>query len=473
MSLITNVNSEKRLEQNEQNEYQTRVKDNVLPYATIATPQDKVSPELLTMFAAGSTWKVTYYRQILGRDEEPTAQSTNRTAVYQQYDRIENFLIRVTDPLTHQQNDQDRIFTVEGGGLVMPAFGPNVGDMFVADAGDGRMGLFTVSYMLRKTALKYSTYEVKYNMVKWMDAERQADLDRKTNNIYYFDPNGWANGCGPFATPAQQNTINDFMVRLPEMIDAYFSDFLSKDSSTLIVPDQEAPTYDHFLTRFILQLVGREWSERIVMVNELNVTANRLIRDSKTIWDALLNRRSFYLDTGIRTAQIGDMRRMRGRPELRAAGYSGVPFIVMPLEHSTHVDEHYRYIDLRENGLYPYRSGQLRRRSTYYDTLPPKAEERAEYQIGENAYTPLSLPKIKPVNCDIFYVLSNEFYTGEGTRSQLEVVTNQVIRKEPIDDKLVANLVEDAYNWTNLERFYYHPILMFIMLLYIRRMNDA
>lgn len=474
MSLLTNVNVNNRLSENEQNEYQTRVKENVLPYATIATPQDKINPTLLGMFTQGSTWKVTYYRQILGRDEEPMAQSMSQTGVYQQYDKIENFPIRLSSPITHQQNDQDRIFTAEGSGVIMPAFGPNGGDMLIGDAGDGRMGLFTISYMLRNTALKYSTYEVKFTWVCWMNKERQADFDRKTNNVYVFDANGWANGCGPFMTKSQEAVTNSFMARLPEMIETYCDDFLSKSHSTFIVPDQAFPTYDHFVTCFLLQLIGREWSDKMIYVDELNVTNNRLIRESKTIWDALLDRRKSYLTTGVQHVLLGDMRTLKGRPEFRSAAYSGIPFLVIPYEHSTHVDEKYRFEDLAALGFYPYRAGQVRRRATLADAQPADKGNRPEYQSSEGsdvAY--LNRARIKPVNCDIGYVLSDSFYTNASDQSQLEIVVSQIINHDTIDEKLVANLVEDAYNWTNLDRFYYHPILMFIMLLYIRRLNNG
>lgn len=466
MGLLTNVDSNKREDDNRQQEYQTRVRPKGTEYQTAATPEDKVDPRILALFSAGSTWTVTYYRQVLGSDDEPSVFSLSRDAVHQQYDKIIDYPIRLTEGFRHEQDTTNRTFTAEASGIITPAFPPNTNDMIVGDAGDGRKGVYTLAYYKRSTAFKASTYEVRITWLGWYNDEYDAAFTRKTNNTYYFDANGWMNGCGPFVNQEQHQTIESLIGTLPLLVETYFDDFFSKKFSTFIVPDQIAPAYDHFLTGFLLAVLSREWTDRLPYVEELNVTANRCIRDSKTVWTALLNRSTYYLETGIQKALLGDMRTMMGRPELRAAGYSGIPYIVYPVEHSSHVDDKYRFVDFTVGAILPFHTGQVRRRVTMKDANGVDVYNRSEYQSGEHPAL------IKPVTCDSYYVFSSALYDGDNdTKSQLETVALQAIKNQPINEAYVCNLVNSAHKWTNLERFYYHPVLIYVMILFIKGLN--
>ena len=474
MAIVTNTDPEKAASKVVKSEFQERAKALVQPYSTTATPLDKIDQRILGYFTTGSSWEVTYYRQLLGADDEPKSLSLEQDAVYQQYARIRKFIIKVSTQVSDQQDPKTLIFTNSGDGAIMAAFGPNVGDMFVADAGDGKPGLFTITNVERINIYTYSTYRITYQMRIWMDKEYQANLDRKTVYDYVFDPNGWLNGSGPFVTNAEQTLIDACWTKLPLMIDDYFSDFFSHDKASFMVPDQDAATYDHFLTKFLVRLLDTTWAPRLLNVSVYNLSSDHLLSDSTTVWDALIERRDHYLRTGIQRAQRGTIERLRGRPEFNVAVYSGIKFMVTPIEHSTNIDDQARYRDISLRWYAPFCAGQVRRRANWDDTHPADPKTRNEYQANTEARSPTGkLPLIHPVTIDDGYVLSKAFYTNTEGRSQLEVLVDTLVNRKPIDATVVTRLIDDCMNWTNLERFYYQPILMFTMLLYIRRLNNV
>lgn len=442
-------------------------------YNTIATESKSIDSTALTLFMQGSNWSVRYYQQLLKSDNEPSAQDLSLDAVNQQYRQIDKMLLKVSAPLTYTFDNEIKNRAIATGSAGMMALiAPNEGDMFVADVGDGRNGVFAITRASRTTIQKNTVYQIEYQMVSYWNREREADFQRKTIESVVFDPNGWLNGCGPFVQPEEAVKLADLEKRLQELLGDYIADFYSEDQSTFIVPDQYYKTYDHFVTKFVLSLFDVTQDRRLMKVRLLNVSGDRLITTSRTVWDAMVERRTAALRSGIRHASLTDMRKLRGRPELQAIGYMGIPLIVVPMESSSNVEDRYDFEDIPLRSLYPYHVGQERRRDGV-NINDPATLLRPEYEHSPSAKETFSqLPMIKPVTTDDYYVFSQSFYERkEGAQSQLEYLVNQAIHREAVDVKAVSRLVESPETWTDLERFYYYPALMYLLVITLRRYN--
>ena len=426
-------------------------------YQTIATESTQVDRKAVTMFMEGSTWEVRYYQQLLGKDDEPTAQALDRDAVYQQYRRIDKLKLKVTDPVSFNAQDQTpNIFNISGAAGLIGIFPPNVGDMFVADGGDGRNLIFAVTSARRSTVLMSSVYNIEYKAVSYWNAEREADFERKTVAHLVFDANGLLNGCGAFVTPEEAKAIETYKEVLRTLLDQYLADFFSRDLHTLIVPDQLARTYDHFVVRFMLRLFDVNDDPRIRDITEYNVSGDRLLTESKTIWDALLQRTRYPLLAGVQHAAITDTRTLRGRPELQALGYMGLPQMVYPVETNTGVDARYRNRDLEGHVYEPFETGKERRRDEVAYERTPTVSELAPQ-----------------VNQDSYYVFTKAFYRQQDGKSILEYVADQAINRTTIDLRYINRLIESPWSWSNLERFYYYPVLMYLLKIIVERKNGS
>lgn len=425
-------------------------------YQTIATDVTTVDRKAITMFMEGSTWEVRYYQQILGREDETAAQALDRDAIYQQYRRIDKFKLKVTDPLQYTQHQTLKdIFSATGTASMMGVLAPNKGDMFVADDGNGRDVIFTVVNATRSTAMMNTVYAIEYKAVSYWNAEREADFNRKTDQRYIFDANGFLNGCGAFVTPEEANRLSVYKEVGSTLLDQYLADFFSFDTSTLLVPDQTAPTYDHFVVKFLLRLFDATQDPRLVRCTQYNVGSDRALADASTVWDALLQRNEYPLMAGIKQTAITDTIHMLGRPGLQALGYMGIPQIVYPVETQTSIDARYRNEDINGRTLEPYElSGSRRRDQIDYERHATQNE------------------LIIPVTTDAYYVFSEGFYK-KTPYSILERVARQALGREQINLTYIDRLIEDPWSWTSLERYYYHPVLMYLLKIIVERKNGS
>lgn len=423
-------------------------------FQTIATDFKTVDRKAITMFMEGSTWEVRYYQQFLGKDDESAAQALDRDAVYQSYRRIDKLKLKVTDPIQYTQDQTIKdIFSVSGSAGLMGVIAPNKGDMFVADDGNGRNLIFTVTAANRSTALMNSVYTIEYKAVAYWDKEREADFERKTIQHYVFDGTGLLNGCSAFVTPKDADRLATYAERLGTLLDQYLADFYSFDTSTLLVPDQTSPTYDHFVVKFILQLFDVTQDVRLAHCTQYNVGSDRALADAKTVWDALIQRNEYPLMAGITHAAITPTRYMRGRPALQAIGYMGIDQIVYPVEPQTGVDARYRNRDIVVNELTPVEEGGSRRR------------DQIDYE-RHGTYNDL----IIPVVVDSHYVFSRGFYERTPA-SILERVALQAMRREQISLDYIDRLIEAPWEWSSLERYYYYPVLMYLLKTIVERKN--
>jgi hypothetical protein len=422
------------------------------------------SSALLT-WVEGSNWTVDYFSQILGADSEPTPQALDRSVTYQSYRRVKGMHLKVTSPLGFSQDPTIRTMEVRGSGITYPFLVPNKGDMFVADIGDGRVGVFTVTLATRATILRDSVYNVEYVMVSELTNERLADLERKSLETYHYSHASLVSGCGPFVTAQELTRSDRYQTLFRQLVQRYLSDFFSPEHSTLLVPDQLKKTYDHFATKAVLQVLDSRLDQRIRRIRELNVTAEPVM-SQPTFWDALVRLDTSLLYGATRQAFLLSTNHFKGRPTLQALGYTGIPRVVFPEDVSTDVDSQYDHDDSRVMTGIPFREGRPRR------PLPGAPLTQAERNLRYFQPTPpldgvdpwRLPPDLHPVAIDPYYVLSAAFYNEDkANQSKLEMLVWQALKREAMNLEQFDSLLEQVLDWDNLERFYYYPILFILL----------
>lgn len=422
------------------------------------------SSALLT-WVEGSNWTVDYYSQVLDANQEPTPQATDRDPIYQQYKLIKGMDLKVTSPLSFNQDPTTNVMSVEGSGITYPFLVPNQGDMFIANIGDGRVGIFAVSSSTRATILRDSVYTIEYKMVSEVNQTRISDFERKTIQTFHYSKHSLVMGCGPFVTEQAKSRTDDFRQHYGELVSRYLTDFISNERMTLLVPDQIKPAYDHFVVRAVLQMIDTSQDIRIRRIRELNIMAESIMTQP-TIWDAIVRRDHQRLHGACTKAQLVSTNHFKGRPLMQGLGYSGITRVVYPIDAPTDVDAQYKGKQTRLPVGLPYAEGRPRR--PLEGEYVPQAERNALWFQT----TPLLAeippwrlpPDIHPVVKDDYYVLSEAFYTDDkANQSKLEMLTLQAISGEAINTEQLAHVLTLAYDWDNLERFYYYPILFMLL----------
>lgn len=422
------------------------------------------SSALLT-WIEGSNWTIDYFSQVLDADDEPTPLALDREPAYQQYKRIKKMHLKVTTPLSFSQDPSVLTMDVKGSGITYPFLKPNYGDMFVADIGDGRIGVFTVTQATRATILKDSVYNIDYTMVGELTTTILNDLERKTILTFVYSQSSLIGGCGPFITEEKETLRNRLSKLYREMISRYLTDFFSLEHSTLLVPDQLRKTYDYFLTKAVLSVVDSTMDNRIRRIRELNITAEPVMMQP-TLWDAVIRRDAQRLYGATQKAHLVSANYFRGQHTLQAFGFTGIDRIVFPKEAPVDVDSQYDGEDTHRPEGVPFREGRPRRPlpGDYVDQATRNAIWFQSTPMVEGIPPWRLPPDIHPVVIDDYYVLSEAFYTdNQAGQSKLEMLLWQAINREALNTDQLEWCLTHALEWDNLERYYYYPIAFVLL----------
>lgn len=416
----------------------------------------------------GSNWRVTYFSQLLDFTQEPTPLALDRTPPYQQYQRINGIDIKVNQSLDISSDERVRRFAVTGSGHTYPALTPNQGDMMIGDIGDGRAGLFTITSARRETYLRDSTYAVEWKMVGFLTDQQMANLEEKTQLTFYWDANKLGCGCNPYVTDVEHAANGEFAKMKEDITKRYIGDFYSRQFSTFMVPDQLEYTYDHFVMKLLMSILdlSRSWNLRKARI--LNVMSEPVMSEP-TVWDMIVNQNQTVGCGATERAHLVMTMISQWKPELQAIGFSGIPRMVFPIDAPTNIDSQYKGTNRCMPAGIPFRPGQPRRplpgpyksqmdrNENWFKRVPP--EEQNELEAAWK-YP----PDIKPVTCDDYYVFSEAFYYEDAKlQSKLELLTWQMIKGESLNKNQLLSVIKCCLSWDNLERFYYHPVLIMML----------
>lgn len=413
----------------------------------------------------GASWIVDYYSQVLDSDDASSDLQPTLDAVYQQYRLIKKLELRVNSELTQSQNETTRAFDIGGSASMYPGVIPNDGDVFVADIGDGQLGVFTITKSEKKAIFKDACYQITYVMRSYMDAEAQRDLDGKVVLTSTFIKDQLNFGKSPVVINSELDQINRLRKGYSNLIAHYFGDFYNVEYNTLLLPDQQNATYDPFLTSNVLNTIDQKLNLALLKIKVLNVDRDTEFK-RPSIWTCLLTMSDDLLPMCFHKAGVVGVIHFADRAEMNGVFYSGIENVIYPTDKTTlsvvdHACE--PYIDPFVSGrVVPgaMRSLEVERliHTTQLGAIPSTAV------LGEDA-----LPDIHLVTKDDYYVFSEAFYKDLPlTKSKLEKLTLETLRGEPVNKATLVGLIESAKFWGNLERFYYIPILLIVIQMALR-----
>lgn len=444
-----------------------QVKPKIQPkkYEGITIDTSYAPSSALLTWIEGSNWTVDYFSQVLGASSEPTPLALDREPAYQQYKRIKGMHLKVTTPISFSQDQTVLTMEVRGSGITYPFVVPSYGDMFIADIGDGRAGVFTITQATRATILKDSVYNVEYVMVSELSQDILADLERKTILTYHYSQASLLTGCGPFVTEPEQARLDRFQALYQELIERYLTDFFSQEHSTLLVPDQLRKTYDHFVTCAVLRLLDSRSDRRIRRIREMNVGIENVM-GQPTLWDAVMRVDAKRIYGASERAHLVSTQYFKGRTTLQSLGYTGISRVVFPKDAPTDVDSQYDYEHVNRPTGVPFMEGRPRR------PLPGGHVDQAtrnpmwfQSTALVEGISPWRLPPdIHPVVKDDYYVLTEAFYRKDAQgQSKLEMLVWQALHREALNLEQLEGCLEHVYDWDNLERFYYYPLIFMLL----------
>ena len=409
----------------------------------------------LLTYISGAKWTVDYYQQVIDRDNDIRGQDVGQSAIYQQYRRILGLELKVSSPLTQSQNDDDKRMVVTGVALIFPFMIPNEGDMFAADVGDGREGVFRIKSTEKKSFMKEAVYSIDYELVYYsvVDKARRFDLDEKSITTLHYFKDFSVHGQTPLLIEEDFNAVNKLGELFGEIAYDYFGWFYNREYSTLLLPGQTYSIYDNFVIEALQGILTTTDAPQLLYIRKLNILGDKYLKQPQ-FYTALLRKDNSLLQMCNQKMGLANTKLFSHDPMLESIAYSGITYLMYPVSP-----------DKKLNNLNDPDS-----KSTADIPL-----DNANSSVGDLSLliptavtTDDALPFIYPVTIDDSYVLSENFYSNTDTKSVLETLTKNYLENKAVNPSVLLKIVDNYKSWGGLERFYYLPIILILIRSIIR-----
>lgn len=441
------------------------------PTPVITNPPKVVAPEYksplvdtkytplssLITFIEGYSWTVDYYSQVIGKDSALNGHDPSLPKQYQQYKLIKGLELKASSPISWSQDSVTKSIVATGESSMHSMLIPNSGDMFVADVGDGRLGVFQVGNTVQKSLLQQTVYSFSYTLIFFVDEQsnKKKDLDNKVVQELHYVRDFLLHGQNPLVTNDEFNAINKLQLLYSEIASTYMEWFYSRETRALLVPGQIHMVYDHFLAKFVNSILTTNDHPYVRQMVVLNVGDDDILKTDQ-LYDSLLNRNPRLLAMANRRMGVVSTKEFASSPFMGSIRMTKVDFVVYPFDGNEITDRMRNALTRKVPIDYVYE--ESRTRPGYIDD-----------QIRDNVLDSNSRPLIHPIHKDLHYVFSKAFYEKTDEMSQLEILTHNYINDHHNSPIEIYKLAEHYHNWGYMERYYYLPILLCLIKSVIRR----
>lgn len=402
----------------------------------------------LVVHVEGYPWVVNYYRQILAKSSSVAGQNITKNSIYQQYELIYKFVIKVMTPLSQNQDEQKKSFTLEGTGNIYPPMIPNVGDMFVADVGDGRAAIFEVTKATKRTIFKDSTYTIDYVATGYAEDERIIDLDNKTIKKSYFSTDFLENGQNPVIYDETYGLIKKIKQTYPVLLKKYLRTFFSEKHKCMVLPIDDKVVYDHFLTKAINNWYSNSDYPKLINLVVYNTEDNPIMQ-TLSIFDIMTNQDISSFDECFTKVKKLSTKYFIMDPRMIGLRYSSLDYVLYPVD----------YIETPDANMF--------RKKTLIDSVSPIGFEIDTSETGLVLDGVELLPRI---NLNESYIFSDDFYHMETNNiSYLEAQILNYLKNDSIDANLLLMMTDNYSKWNKIQQFYLTPFVLTLLKAALRR----
>lgn len=312
----------------------------------------KVQPlNALITHVEGASRIVDYYSQVLSGNEEPQKFSPDLAPHLQQYREIFDLEIKQTD-FSFDMDGANQEANATGTATIYPPLIPNYGDVFIADIGNGLVGLMNVNALTKKSIFKQACYEIEFNLIRILNNKNEVDvLKQRVVESYYFVKDFILYGQNPLLVESEFRLLQDSQRILNEATEDYFSEFYSRELSCLTAPGYGTPTYDPFAVKAFMECVEVTAHPRFKKINMRNTDELKEFWDS-SIWTALINPSQNQYRSVWSRARPVPVTSFNIHPRLNSIRFSGYSQCIRPLDKLENVDTYYKLNEKGDQGFY-------------------------------------------------------------------------------------------------------------------------
>jgi len=429
--------------------------DSIKPsnYLTAIEDDSHVPVNSLLGYIQGAPWTIDYYSQILGRDSDLKDLDTQQLPLYQPYKKIVGLEFRVETPINQgQQEEESAVMSVTGTALVYPVIIPNVGDLFVGAAGNLHKAIYRISAVERKSFNRSAVYYVSFDLQVFINNDpenRYTDLVSKVIRTYYYYKDRMVAGLNPLIMEHENAAYRDFKGLYLDICRYYFSNFLSREHMTLIIPGQSQVLYDPYVVTYLSKITEINDAPEIAGIRNLGTELDDYMKQPN-IWTALLERQVRVLDYCHLKMGTVSVLSFSIQSMLKGLRFSNVDAVIYPIVPDTSM-----------NSL-DHTAPKIPMDLVFTETPPHRISDGS---ILKEDYVDVdeTIPYIHPVSADDYYVFRESFYKQTDDVSLLESLTLNYLKKESMDVNRLHALAIRCKGFGRLEQFYYIPIILTLL----------
>lgn len=404
----------------------------------------------LISFVEGAPWTVNYYSQLVSKHNDIREIDPGSPNIVQQYQKIVNLEIRVSQALNDSYDNTTGITTVIGNGLMYGNVLPNKSDYFVTDTGDAKKGVFIITNVERKNFNTDSAFFVEYQLVGFSDTTNGADsyqaLEERVIRTYYFSKERLIDGLQPLVKEQDHVQIENLKISFKELVKYYFKTFFNRKYMTLVLPGQPIAIYDAFLVDYILKIVDSFDADEIRLMKQLPTDFEEFLSQPQ-FWKLLLDRDYNGVSYCNQKMGLVDKHGFNSSTWIRGLIYTNIDYVIYPSE----TDKTY----LVREDIRP----KVMSVETVIETKSILGTAASSIALS---YPELNrnIPYFHPIISDDYYVMSSEFYNKTSDQSLIEILTKDYLNKQSINLTKLYSLVNSFRKWSRLEQYYYGPVLL-------------
>lgn len=400
----------------------------------------------------GMKLTTTYYHQVMGRDEEPSPFDPTQQGPYQQYRKIVNFEILLQGSLSTDIDTETQTTRITGNAILYPGLVPIDGDAFIMDTGDGRASQCTVLNAKRLTYFRDAAFEINFVVSRFVTPEIDRLINDRVVLTHYFHKDFLTHGQNPFLVEEEHNFYLELDKAEENLTNYWTRQFWNPTFGTFTVPSQWGQCYDPFFTKFIIDLLPiYDFNEyrHVRLLNCDDFNFNNL----DSVWDMLLKRDTFYLNSIFKEASLISVKSLNNRPLMNGVYYSGMDNLVGPSK----VDRGYGVNAHDYSNSYGW--------NISWSCCP----SLNDYTAGLGFKEDITIPDGEGTNLPIlfkenFYVFTQAFYEGKTEEmSTFERLLYKGMNKEAIHASDIIPFYRAIHKWSRLDQFYLIPTLILII----------
>lgn len=360
---------------------------------------------------SGYKWVVNYYHAVNDNNDLDITLDLSTDNLIYEYNLIKDMVLFVDQPLDTTQPTE-----LTGSAYIDVGIVPSGADFFISNLIDGRLGIFTITSVIKETYNKRYTYKIEYKLytiIDQHDTELLNKINSKVMEEYYYNKNYLRREDKVLLTKKDidiRKELNSMLNTLLNVLNKYV---ITQDVRYLYATNLEGYglIYDPFMEELLLRvfeisdLNPRYTPLQVNNVERFNNIINSLITDSKIILD--------------KYAKVTTALEYNDDPKIYSLVYTGIDYLIMT--------------------------------------------DRINQGVGRFIY---NLDGYKPIRLDS-YIFDIDFYSYlEGNNTDyvldnMEYCVASILNKTIIDYSRIGSFYKDVLRMNHNQLYYCLPILAY------------